>query len=93
MTAQQPRRECFICGDPTDRDGVRHSEATGDGRTRAFVAIGAGERAPWEKLSLDCPTCGKGPLPLEDSVPAGLSFISHCGKSWMRGPITLGRDQ
>lgn len=29
--------ECFICGDPANHDDVRHSEATGDSRTRADV--------------------------------------------------------
>ena len=30
--------KCFICGDPTNHDGVRHSEATGDGLTREHVS-------------------------------------------------------
>lgn len=34
-----PRGErCGICGDPEDHDGVPHSVATGDGKTRADVA-------------------------------------------------------
>lgn len=62
------------------------AEAEGD-EPVPYVAIGTGERAPWEGLSLNCPDCGEGPLPLEDSDPPLLSFISHCGKSWVRGPF------
>lgn len=57
-----------------------------------FVAIGPGERAPWATLPLTCPTCGAGPLPLEESTggdEAGikLRFIHHCGGTWLRGDI------
>ncbi|MFB9378573.1 hypothetical protein ACFFVI_16545 [Kineococcus gynurae] len=52
-----------------------------------FVAIGAGERAPWADLDLNCPRCGEGPLPLHDSKNGLLSFIYHCGQSWARGDI------
>lgn len=61
--------------------------------TVPFVAIGAGEPAPWSDLPLTCPTCGEGPLPLLDTDPPGLSYIKHCGGVWMRGPITLGQDR
>jgi hypothetical protein len=56
-----------------------------------FVAIGAGERAPWADQPLTCPTCGAGPLDLRDSDPPGLTFISHCGRSWLRGQPDLQR--
>ena len=55
-----------------------------------FVAIGAGERAPWADLPLTCPTCGEGPLPLQESVGGGslvLSFIKHCEGTWLRGEL------
>lgn len=55
-----------------------------------FVAIGNGEDPPWIDLPLTCPECGAGPLPLRDSEPPGLTFISHCDKSWLRGPIRVG---
>lgn len=60
-----------------------------------FVAIGAGERAPWADDPLTCPKCGEGPLPLQDSIssnpmsPVVLRFITHCGQSWLRGDVTL----
>ena len=57
-----------------------------------FVAIGAGERAPWADESLTCPVCGAGPLSLQESTGTGsikLRYITHCGKSWMRGDIDL----
>lgn len=56
-----------------------------------FMVIGNGDRPPWINESLDCPECGEKDLPLKDSTPPGLQFISHCGKSWMRGKITLGQ--
>lgn len=49
------------------------------------VAIGAGERAPWADMPPYCPQCGAGPLELGHSEPPGLTFISHCGKSWACG--------
>lgn len=52
-----------------------------------YVAIGAGEKAPWEDISHSCPECGCGPLPLRDSDPPGLTFIKcpeGCG-IWLRG--------
>lgn len=52
-----------------------------------FVMIGAGERAPWADEPLTCPECGQENLPLKDSDPPGLQFISHCGKSWARGNV------
>jgi hypothetical protein len=55
-----------------------------------FVAIGAGERAPWADEPLTCPKCGAGPLPLLNSDPPGLTFITHCGESWLRGQPDFG---
>lgn len=56
-----------------------------------FVAVGVGEEAPWAHESLNCPDCGDGPLELQDSDPPGLSYISHCSKSWLRGPPDFDR--
>jgi len=50
-----------------------------------FVAIGAGERAPWEDLSLLCPTCGEGPL--RPRRTARYTYITHCNGTWLRGPV------
>jgi len=55
-----------------------------------FVAVGEGERAPWADEPLTCPECGAGPLELKDSDPPGLTYISHCGKSWLRGQPDFG---
>ncbi len=59
-----------------------------------YVAVGASERAPWADLPLHCPTCGEGPLVLQESTGSGMSgtgivlrYISHCGRSWLRGDI------
>ena len=60
-----------------------------------FVAIGAGEEAPWAGLDLNCPTCGTGPLELQEGDPVFkdtphslvLRYISHCGQTWMRGSV------
>ncbi len=51
-----------------------------------FVVVGNGEAPPWGD-DRTCPICGEPDLPLEDSVPPMLHFISHCGKSWLRGRI------
>ncbi len=51
-----------------------------------FVVIGDGENPPWGN-DRSCPTCGVKDLPLRDSDPPLLSYISHCGKTWVRGPI------
>ena len=56
-----------------------------------FVAVGTGERAPWADRDLCCPACGAGPLELRDSNPPGLTFISHCGESWLRGQPDFDR--
>lgn len=56
-----------------------------------YVAIGAGERAPWADLDLNCPVCGEGPLELQESNPPGLTFIKHCGKTWLRGQPDFDR--
>lgn len=53
-----------------------------------FVAVVNGEKPPWGD-DLTCPECGKPDLPLIDSEPPGLTAISHCGKTWLRGPIRL----
>jgi hypothetical protein len=56
------------------------------------VAIGAGERAPWANLPLHCPTCGTGPLPLQEfgsSPGITLRYISHCDGTWLRGEADL----
>lgn len=54
-----------------------------------YVAIGAGEDAPWvrDNLDLACPDCGGAELPLRDSDPPGLTFIKceGCGGLWLRG--------
>ncbi len=52
-----------------------------------FVAIANGEAAPWEHLPNDCPICGEKNLPLQQSEPPLLQFISHCGGTWVRGPM------
>jgi hypothetical protein len=48
---------------------------------------------PWGS-DLDCPECGEGPLDLKtywsEGGAVGLSCISHCGGSWVRGPILRG---
>lgn len=61
-----------------------------------YVAIGAGEPAPWAHLDLNCPSCGEGPLPLQrsrhvDAERSGivLHFITHCGGTWLRGPMEI----
>jgi len=51
----------------------------------SYVAIGAGERAPWEDLSLFCPTCGEGPLPLYRAER--FMYINHCNGVWLRVPV------
>lgn len=58
---------------------------TGDKPEPPMVVLTPGEPAPWADLSLNCPICGEGPLPLRDSDPPGLTYISHCGQSWLRG--------
>jgi hypothetical protein len=70
---------------------VAQSEVT---RLVNYVAIGAGERAPWADEPLTCPTCGAGPLPLQESTSSGMSgagitlrFIAHCGQTWLRGEV------
>jgi len=50
-----------------------------------YVAIGAGERAPWADLNLLCPTCGEGPLPLYRAER--FMYINHCNGVWLRGPV------
>jgi DNA-directed RNA polymerase subunit RPC12/RpoP len=52
-----------------------------------FVAVGAGERAPWADAGLACPKCGGPELELRDSDPPGLTYIKceRCGGSWLRG--------
>ena len=54
-----------------------------------FVSVGARERAPWADLPLTCPECGAGPLELQQSTGSQivLSYIHHCGKSWLRGGL------
>lgn len=56
-----------------------------------FVAIGAGEPAPWADLPLSCPNCGGDDLPLRESTPPGLHYITcpQCNGMWLRGEITL----
>ena len=75
------------------REAVEKLNAIIEARTEAelgpYVAIGTGERAPWANEPLTCPTCGKKDLPLLESVPPGLSFINHCGQSWLRGDINF----
>jgi hypothetical protein len=51
-----------------------------------FVVVGNGEQPPWGD-DRSCPICGVEDLPLQDSIPPRLTFISHCGHSWVRGPI------
>jgi len=51
-----------------------------------FVAIGHGEKAPWSDLPNTCPVCGA-ECELQDSDPPGLQYISHCGKTWLRGEV------
>jgi hypothetical protein len=58
-----------------------------DGEEWFWLALGNGEPMPWQGLSLMCPDCGTGPLPLKSSEPPLLHYIAHCGKAWMRGPI------
>lgn len=53
----------------------------------SYVAVGHGEDPPWIDLPNTCPVCGQENLPLQQSNPPMLQFISHCGKSWMRGPL------
>ena len=53
-----------------------------------FVAVANGERAPWADEPLTCPECGE-PCELKDSNPPGLTFISCCGKQWLRGTPNL----
>jgi hypothetical protein len=55
-----------------------------------FVVIGYGEQPPWAHLDNSCPICGERDLPLAWTKPPLLSFISHCGQLWARGP--LNRD-
>lgn len=52
----------------------------------AFVATANGENPPWGH-DRTCPICGQVNLPLHESEPPGLSFIKHCGSSWLRGPV------
>ena len=54
-----------------------------------YTMIGGHGPVPWKDLPLTCPECGEGPLPLESSDPPMLSFIHHCGKSWLRGPMNV----
>lgn len=49
-----------------------------------FVSIGKGEKAPWADLDLTCPACGA-ECELQQSDPPGLTYITHCGKSYLRG--------
>lgn len=42
-----------------------------------YVAVGAGQRAPWADEPLTCPECGASPPPLLDSDPPGLRYITH----------------
>lgn len=52
----------------------------------SIVMVGNGELAPWGN-DRTCPICGEADLPLQDSVPPMLTFIQHCGETWLRGPI------
>jgi hypothetical protein len=57
-----------------------------------YVAIGNGEIPPWGD-DRSCPTCGEPDLPLKatsESNSVVLRYISHCGGTWMRGPISRG---
>lgn len=63
-----------------------------------FVAVGADEYddPPWGG-DRSCPLCGEKDLPLQRSTTTDktdpdapdivLQYISHCGQSWLRGPI------
>lgn len=52
--------------------------------TTPFVAFSGDP--PWKDLGLTCPDCGA-ECELKDSDPPGLQYISHCGKTWLRGDI------
>lgn len=54
--------------------------------TTPFIAIGAGEKPPWGDLDDTCPLCGA-ECERKDSIPPGLQYISHCGRTWLRGDI------
>jgi len=64
-----------------------------------FVAFADGEDPPWGN-DRTCPACGQTDLPLKASVTVSstgpgpsptLHYITHCGQSWLRGPIGMGR--
>lgn len=58
------------------------------GNDGPFVVVGNGEKPPWGD-DRDCPECGEPDLPLLGSEPPGLTYIKHCDKAWLRGPIRL----
>lgn len=53
-----------------------------------YVVVDDAENPPWGN-DRTCPVCGEKDLPLEDSDPPMLTFIKHCGKSWVRGPLKM----
>lgn len=58
-----------------------------------YVAVGRDELPPWGD-DRSCPTCGEPELPLRATTGGSivLHFISHCGGTWMRGPILSDVD-
>lgn len=58
----------------------------GEPLTETFAVVGDGEDPPWGD-DRTCPECGEPDLPLLPSDPPMLTYIKHCGKAWVRGPI------
>jgi hypothetical protein len=94
-------RMCDWCGEPVPEKPAMSDRGRsdielwgvdgGNEETIPFTVIGAGERASFADLPLTCPECGAGPLELLDSEPPGLTYIKHCGKSWLRGQPDFDR--